>query len=71
MATGSKTDTYWNAQSVSYLPRTLVCMLFHWSHIFVLQHMMKHMDALVTWFKTVNLFGKFDRTSLLSDRNEI
>ena len=23
MATGSKSDTYWNAQSVSYLPRTL------------------------------------------------
>ena len=23
MATGSKTDTYWNAQSASYLPRTL------------------------------------------------
>ena len=24
MAAGSKTATYWNAQSVSYLPRTLV-----------------------------------------------
>ena len=25
MATGSKSDTYWKAKSVSYLPRTLVC----------------------------------------------
>ena len=34
MATCSKTDTYWNAQSVSYLPRTLVNLDLFRSNIF-------------------------------------
>ena len=49
MAAGSKTATYWNAQSVSYLPRTLTPLPF-WTNV-----VFSGTPSLSTWFVDATL----------------